>query len=326
MSILRRKLKAWVCERYGELELRQAVKPELVDDGVLVRVHATSINRADWYGFLGAPLIARAMIGLRKPRSRFIGGDFAGVAEAVGKDVEGIRPGDEVFGARTGAFADYVCARRAVARKPADIGFEEAAAVGIAATTALQGLRDKGGVQPGQKVLINGASGGVGTFAVQIAKTLGAGHVTAVCSTRNVEQARALGADEVIDYTREDFTRRPERFDLIFDNAGTHSWRECCRALTPTGTLVLVGAQMKSRLFSPLGHIAGVLLASRFSKRKAVFFIAKINRLDLELLGEWIEAGKVRPVIEQRYEFDRLEDALRRMGEGHARAKLVVTV
>jgi NADPH:quinone reductase-like Zn-dependent oxidoreductase len=315
-----------VCERYGELELRELEKPELVDDGVLVRVHATSINRADWYGMQGAPLIARGMIGWRKPRSAFIGGDFAGVAEAVGKDVEGIEPGDEVFGARTGAFADYVCARKGVARKPANVSFEEAAAVGIAGTTALQGLRDKGGLQPGQKVLINGASGGVGTFAVQIAKALGAGRVTAVCSTRNVEQARALGADEVIDYSQEDFTRRPERYDLIFDNAGTHSWRECCRVLTPKGTLVAVGAQMKSRLFSPLGHIAGVLLASRFSRRKGVFFVAKINRPDLELLAEWMEAGKVRAVIEQRFEFGALEDALRRMGEGHARAKLVVTL
>ena len=315
-----------ICERYGELELREVEKPTLVDDGVLVRVLATSINRADWYMHIGAPLIARGMTGWRKPKSDLIGGDFAGIAEAVGKDVEGIEPGDEVFGARTGAFSDYVCARKGVARKPSNISFEEAAAVGIAATTALQGLRDKGGLQPGQRVLINGASGGVGTFAVQIAKALGAGHVTAVCSTRNVEQARALGADEVIDYTREDFTRRPERYDLIFDNAGTHSWRECCRVLTPKGTLVAVGAQMKNRLFSPLGHIAAVLLASRFSRRKGVFFVAKINRPDLEVLAGWMEAGKVRPIIEQRYEFGELEDALRHMGEGHARAKLVVTL
>jgi len=315
-----------VCEHYGELELREVEKPELADDGVLVRVVATSINRADWYMLIGAPLVARAMTGLRKPKSELIGGDFAGVAEAVGKDVEGIEPGDEVFGARTGAFADYVCARMGVARKPANISFEEAAAVGVAATTALQGLRDKGALQPGQRVLINGASGGVGTYAVQVAKALGAGHVTAVCSTRNVEQARALGADDVIDYTREDFTRRPERYELIFDNAGSHSWRECCRVLTPRGTLVAVGAQMKNRMFSPLGHIAGVLLASRFSRRKGVFFVAKINRPDLELLAEWMEAGKVRSVVEHRYEFGELEDALRRMGEGHAQAKLVVTL
>jgi NADPH:quinone reductase-like Zn-dependent oxidoreductase len=318
-------LKAAICERYGELKLTEAEKPELADDGVLVRVHATSINRADWYGFLGAPLVARVMVGVRGPRSKLIGVDYAGVAEAVGKEVEGIRPGDEVYGARTGAFSDYVCCRVGVARKPANLSFEEAAAVPVAAITALQGLRDKGGLQAGQRVLVNGASGGVGTFAVQIAKALG-GHVTAVCRTRNVEQARDLGADEVIDYTREDFTRGTTPYDLIFDNAGTHSWRQCCRVLTPSGTLVAVGAQMKNKLFSPLGHIAATLLASCFSRRKGAFFIAKVNRPDLELLRDWIEAGKVRPVIERRFEFAELEQALRYMGEGHARAKLVVTL
>ncbi len=216
-------MKAVVRDTYGStdvLELREVEKPALTDDGVLVRVHAASVNRLDWYTLTGTPYVARVATGLRGPKSLVLGSDFAGTVAAVGADVTAFHPGDEVFGGRSGSFAEYVCARLGVAHKPSNLTFEEAAAVPVAAITALQGLRDKGKLQPGQKVLVNGASGGVGTFAVQIAKALG-GEVTAVCSTRNVDLVRSLGADRVIDYTSEDFTRSGDRYDLLFDNAGT---------------------------------------------------------------------------------------------------------
>jgi NADPH:quinone reductase-like Zn-dependent oxidoreductase len=265
------------------------------------------------------------MMGLLKPRSQLLGGDFAGTAEAVGKDVTDIAPGDEVFGGRDGAFAEYVCSRNGVARKPANLSFEEAAAVPVAALTALQGVRDKGRLEPGQKVLINGASGGVGTFAVQIAKALGA-DVTAVCSTRNVEQAESLGADRVVDYTREDFTRSGTRYDIVFDVAGSRSWSEVRRVLEPHGTLVMVGAPEGDRWLGPVSHLAKVRLASLRSDPKAVFFIAKFNKPDMDVLRELVESRKVKPAIERRYELSEIADALRYMGEGHAQGKLVVTV
>jgi NADPH:quinone reductase-like Zn-dependent oxidoreductase len=212
-----------------------------------------------------------------------------------------------------------------VARKPANLTFEEAAAVPVAALTALQGLRDHGQLGPGQKVLVNGASGGVGTFAVQIAKALGA-EVTAVCSTRNVEQARSLGADRVIDYTREDFTRSGERYDLILDVAGTKSWSRYRRVLKPHGTLVMVGAPKANRLLGPLGHIARVRLAAWRGSQKAVFFVAKFNKPDLDALRELLESGNVKPVVEKRYELGEVADALRYMGEGHAQGKIVISV
>jgi NADPH:quinone reductase-like Zn-dependent oxidoreductase len=323
-------MKAAVRDRYGSpdvVELHEINKPVPADDEVLVRVRAASVNPADWYGVTGRPYVGRAAMGLRKPKSNRLGVDFAGTVEAVGKDVTQFRLGDEVFGGRDGAFAEYVCVReeRAVVPKPANVTFEQAAAVPIAALTALQGLRDKGQLQPGQKVLINGASGGVGTFAVQIAKALGA-EVTGVCSTRNVDLVRSLGADHVIDYTREDFTRSDRRYDLMLDVAGSRSWSECRRVLEPQATLVIVGAPKGSRLMGPLSHMVKVRLAAVRSSRKVVFFIAKFNKADMEVLRELLEAGKVTPVIDRRYELSEIADAFRYMGEGHAQGKIVLTV
>ena len=322
------KMKAIVRDTYGPpevLKLGEVEKPELPDDRVLVRVHAASVARGDWYSLIGL-YVARAEMGLRRPKSRLVGGDFAGTIEAVGKDVTDFQPGDEVFGARSGALAEYVAARTtAVALKPADVTFDEAAAVATSAITALQGLRDKGQLQPGQKVLINGASGGVGTFAVQIAKALGA-EVTAVCSTRNVDLVRSLGADHVVDYTREDFTRSDERYDLMFDNAGSRSWRECKRVLEPGARVVLVGGQMGGPVMGPMGHVLQTKFASMFGGRKAVFFVAKFNGDDMQTLRELLEAGKVTPVVDRRYPLSEVADAFRYLGEGHAQGKVVITI
>jgi NADPH:quinone reductase-like Zn-dependent oxidoreductase len=308
----------------GALRVEEVERPEPADDSVLVRVHAASLNRLDWYSAAGSPYIGRVSMGVLRPKQRVLGVDFAGTVEAAGKDVTGLAPGDEVFGVRSGAFAEYVCARDAVALKPANVTFEQAAAVPVAGLTALQGLRDKGAVQPGQKVLIHGASGGVGTFAVQVAKALGA-EVAAVCSTRNVDLVRSLGADRVFDYTREDFARSGERYDVVFDNAGTRSWRACARVLAPDGTVVLVGGP-KHRVLGPVGHVARMLLRSRLARRRAVFFISKPNRADLDTLRELIEAGKVTPAVERAYPLSEIGEALAYMGEGHAQSKVVVTV
>jgi NADPH:quinone reductase-like Zn-dependent oxidoreductase len=316
-------MKAALTLKYGSLVVHDVEKPEPAAGEALVRVRATSLNAVDWYGLNGRPYLARALMGLRKPKTSESGSDFAGVVEAVGGDVDGLAPGDEVYGAQGGSFAEYVVASKAIAGKPANLSFEEAAAVPLAGFTALQGLRDHGGLRLGQRVLVNGASGGVGTFAVQIAKSLGA-EVHAVCSTRNVEQTRALGADRVFDYTGEDFTRSGVRYDLLFDNAGNRSWVSMRRVLAPTGTIVLVGGPRK-RLLGPLGHIVRVTLASKPGKRNATFFIAKPNGDDLVVLRDLIEAGQVKPVIEQRYELAQIDDAMRAMN-GHARAKRVVTV
>ena len=318
-------MKAALVAKYGSLVLQDVEKPEPAEGEVLVRVRATSLNAVDWYRLAGRPYIARPLTGLRRPKSSDLGGDFAGVVEAVGDDVADLAPGDEVYGCQGGAFAEYVVAGTAVGRKPSNLSFEEAAAVPVAGFTALQGLRDHGGVRPGRKVLVNGASGGVGTFAVQIAKALGA-EVHAVCSTRNVEQAWALGADRVFDYTREDFTRSDARYDVLFDNAGNRSWRAMRRVLVPGGTIVLVGGPRRKRMLGPLGHIVRVMLASKLGRGRAVFFMAKPNRDDLATLRDLIEAGDVKPVIEQRYELARIAEAMRWMGEGHARAKAVVTL
>jgi NADPH:quinone reductase-like Zn-dependent oxidoreductase len=323
-------MKAAVRDRYGSpdvVELREIDKPVPPDDEVLVRVRAASLNMADWYAVAGRPYVGRAQMGLRKPKSNRLGVDYAGTVEAVGKNVTEFRPGDEVFGGRDGAFAEYVCARadRSMVLKPANVTFEQAAAVPIAAITALQGLRDKGRLQPGQKVLINGASGGVGTLAVQIAKALGA-EVTAVCSTRNVDAARSLGADNVIDYTQEDFTRTEQRYDLMLDIAGSRSWSACKRVLDPHATLVLVGGPKTNRMFGPLGHVIKVRLGGLLARRKVVFFIAKFNKADMVVLQELLEAGQVAPVVERRYELSEIADALRYMGEGHAQGKIILTV
>lgn len=323
-------MRAVVCTSFGSpdvLEIREIEKPTPADDEVLVRVRAASVNPADWYGVMGRPWVARPTMGFFKPKETRVGVDFAGAVEAIGKDVTQFDPGDEVFGGRTGAFAEYVCVpeERAVVPKPANVTFEEAAAMPVAALTALQGLRDKGGLKPGQRVLVNGASGGVGTFAVQIAKALGA-EVTGVCSSRNVDLARSLGADHVIDYTREDFTRSDRRYDLLLDGVGSRSWSECRRVLEPQATLVIVGAPKGSRLMGPLSHMVKVRLAAVRSSRKVVFFIANFNKADMVVLQELLEAGKVKPVIDKRYELSEIADAFRYLGEGHAQGKIVITV
>jgi NADPH:quinone reductase-like Zn-dependent oxidoreductase len=322
-------MRAIVRDAYGTpdvLRLEEVERPALADDGVLVRVQAASVNRGDWYALLGRPAFARPMMGgLRRPKERLLGSDFAGIVEAVGTNRNDLRPGDEVFGARTGAFAEYVCARAAVVPKPERVTFAEAAAVPVAALTALQGLRDHGRLEQGQRVLVNGASGGVGSFAVQLAKALGA-HVTAVCSTRNLERAQVLGADRVIDYTREDFTRTRERYDLLFDNAGSRSWRQCSRVLTPRGAVVLVGGPMGSRLLGPIGHIGAMVIRAKPSRRTARFFVAKFNTKDMQLLHDLLDDGKLTPMIDRCYALEDTADALRYMGEGHAQGKIVITV
>ncbi len=323
-------MRAAVRDRYGPpdvVEIRELDKPAPADDELLVRVQATSVNPAEWYSVAGRPTLFRAQLGFRKPKSNRLGVDFAGTVEAVGKDVTRFRAGDEVFGGKSGAFAEYVCVREAgaVAPKPANVTFEQAGAVGVAGLTALQGLRDKGQLQSGQRVLINGASGGVGTFAVQIAKALGA-EVTGVCSTRNVELARSLGADHVVDYTREDFTRSDRRYDLLFDIAGSRSWSDCKRVLNPKAILVMVGAPKGNPLIGPLSHIVATRLAAVGGGRKVVFFVAKFNQADMEVLRDLLESGKVTPAVDRRYELSQTADALRYLGEGHAQGKIVVTV
>lgn len=320
-------MKAIVHHRYGSpavLELQEIPKPALTDDGVLVRVHASSVNPAEWYGISGL-LIARLGGGLFKPKDPSLGVDFAGVVEAVGSSVTDFKPGDEVYGGRSGAFAEYVCVRKAVTRKPANLTFEQAAAVGTAALTALQGLRDYGKLQPGQKVLINGAAGGVGTFAVQIAKAFGA-EVTGVCSTRNVELIRSLGADHVVDYTQDDFTRSGRQYDLFFDVAGGRSWSDCKRVLTPQSIFVIVGGPKGNPWIGPLSHIIKMRLGALGAPQKPVFFIAKFNREDLVVLRELIEAGKVQPVVDRTYPMSQMVDAMRYLGTGHARGKVVITM
>jgi NADPH:quinone reductase-like Zn-dependent oxidoreductase len=324
-------VKAAVRRRWGRakdvVELADVPKPHPGADEVVVRVLASSINRGDYYALGGVAVLMRPLIGgFLRPKTERIGGDFAGVAEAVGKDVTDIQPGDEVYGCRTGAFAQYVAVKQAVASKPANLSFEEAAAVPVAALTALEALRDKGDLKPGQRVLVNGASGGVGIFAVQLAKALGASHVTAVCSTRNVEQARSLGADRVIDYTREDYTRGDERYDLIVDVAGNRSWRANRHVLEPGGKRVLVGMPKGNRFTGPAGGLIRFMVSQQFSKGRQAFFVCKPNRANLAFLRELIEAGKVRPVVDHVYPFSEVAAALETMGEGHVQGKLVVQV
>ena len=323
-------MKAILHTRYGSpdfLELREVDRPVIEDHQALVRVHASSVNPSEWYTVNG-PLFVRIMgrEGLRTPKRTAVGSDLAGRIEAVGKEVEEFQPGDDVFGTTLGAWAEYAPAREVrLARKPANVSFEEAAAVPIAGITALQALRDHGGVQPGQKVLINGASGGVGTFALQLAKSFGA-DVTAVCSTRNVELAGSLGADRVVDYTQEDFTRCGERHDLMLDIGGGRSFSACRRTLTPEATVVIIGARMKARGLGPLPHIVRMRAGALGRSQPIKFFVAQIKKEDLAFLGELLEAGKVKPVIDRRYELSEVPDALRYLGEGHARGKIVITM
>lgn len=324
-------MKAIVYEKYGSpdvLRLSEIDRPAVTDDGVLVRVHAASVNPVDWHSMTGTPYLVRMQAGLRTPKSKVLGVDFAGTVEEVGKDVTQFQPGDEVFGARNGSLAEYVCVReeRAVVHKPAGVTFEDAGAVAVAAISALQGLRDKGKIESGQKVLINGASGGVGSFAVQVAKWFGA-EVTAICSTRNVETARSIGADRVIDYTQEDFTRKGERYDLILDVAGNRSWSDYKRVLASKGTLVVVGGPKGNRWIGPLSQALKLRLGSIGDSRRVVApFLAKINKADLLVLQKLLEAGTVRTVIDRQYELSEAPEAFRYLGDGHARGKVVVTV
>ena len=321
-------MKAIVHERYGRpevLELREVDMPVIEDHQVLVRVHASSVNPAEWYGVTG-PFFSRPSSGLLKPKRKLVGGDLSGTVETVGKDVKDFQPGDEVFGTSGGSWAEYAPAREVrLAPKPANVSFEEAAAVPIAAITALQALRDHGRVQPGQKVLINGASGGVGAFAVQLAKSFGA-DVTGVCSTRNVELARSLGADRVVDYTQEDFTKLSDRYDLMLDIAGSRSFSEFRRVLKPKAKVMLVGGRMTYRGFGPLPHLAGTLLASKGRSQTVKSYVAKITKEDLVYLGGLLETGKVKAVIDKSYALGETPEALAYLGEGHARGKIVITM
>lgn len=319
-------MKAVVYPKYGHpnvLEIRELEKPVPGPGEVLVRVHASSVNIAEWYAMTGL-LFARLRGGLFKPKNTRLGADFAGVVEAVGKDVSDFKAGDEVFGGRGGAFAEYVTVRNAIAHKPAKVTFEEAAAVPTAGLTALQGLRDYGKIQPGQKVLINGASGGVGSFAIQIAKALGA-EVTAVCSTRNAAHARSLGADHVIDYTKEDFTRSGQQYDLLFNVNGSRFWSDYKRVLKPGAIFVLVGGP-RTPLIGPLSLFIKTRIGMLGSSQKLVFFIAQFNREDMLVLKDLLETGKVKPFIECTYPMSQIAEAMRHLGKGHAQGKIVVTM
>lgn len=311
-------MKAIVYHTYGPpdvLRLEEIAQPSPADEEVLVRIRAASLNMADRHLMRGS-FVIRCIAGLLHPKQTRAGLDLAGEVVAIGARVTQFRPGEEVFGAARGSFAEYVCAKESrLALKPRNATFEEAAATPGAATTALQGLRDNGRVQSGQRVLINGASGAVGTFAVQIAKSLGA-HVTAVCSTRNIEMIRTLGADRVIDYTNENFTQSQERYDVIFDSIGNHSLSSCLRLLCPGGSYVVNGG--------PMFRLMLAILLSRFNK-KIVFFLARIKQSDLNELKGLIEAKKITPLIDRRYALAEVCDAMRYLEEGHARAKIVIT-
>jgi NADPH:quinone reductase-like Zn-dependent oxidoreductase len=323
-------MKAIVQDRYGEpeavLELQEIDKPVVKNGEVLVRVHAASVHVGDWMMVTGVPYIARPAYGLPKPKNRVPGTDIAGTVEAVGKGVTGLGPGDEVFGWCTGAFAEYVCAAAdRFLTKPANLTFEQAAAVGVSASTALQLLRDQGKVQAGQKVLINGASGGVGTYAVQIAKALGA-EVTGVCSTRNVDMVRSIGADHVVDYTREDFTQGKEHYDFILDNVGNHSLSAIRRVLTPSGKLQANNGTSGGRLFGTTGTVLKTAAGSRFIHKQLGPSIKFQNRKDLVALKGLIEARKVTPVIDGPYPLSGTGEAIAHVGEGHARGTVVITI
>jgi NADPH:quinone reductase-like Zn-dependent oxidoreductase len=322
-------MKAIISSEFGPpdvLRLQEVEKPVIGDDGVLVRVRAASVNPLDWHLMRGEPYIARFMgMGLRRPRDPARGIDVAGMVEAVGKDVTQFRPGDAVFGMKGGALAEYVAGKeRNFVPKPAGITFEQAAAIPVAGVTALQALRDFGHLQPGQSVLINGAAGGVGTFAVQIAKAFG-GHVIAVTSTRNLELVRSIGAGQVVDYTRDDFTRSGQRYDLILDNVGNCSLRRLRRILAPEGTLVLVGGK-SGRWVGAMPRYRMASILSRFVDQTLVKFHANIGKDDALVLKELVEAGKVTPVIDRVYPLAETREAFRYLEAGHARAKVVITV
>jgi NADPH:quinone reductase-like Zn-dependent oxidoreductase len=314
---------------YGlaNLKLEEVEKPVPNDDQILVRVRAASVNPYDWHFIEGTPKIMRAGIGLRKPKETRLGGDVAGQVEAVGKNVTQFKPGDEVFGLCRGAFAEYCLGRSKLALKPDGITFEQAASVPVAAITALQGLRDKGKIQQGQKVLINGASGGVGTFAVQIAKSLGA-HVTGVCSTRNVDMVRSLGADEVIDYSKEDFTKSGQRYDVLLDNVANHSLSECRGVLTPKGKYVMIGGggANEQGFIGLMARPLKAILMAPFVSQEMGMMMANVDNKDLTVLADMMQSGKLKPVIDRTYKLSEVPVAIRYLEEGHARGKVVITL
>jgi NADPH:quinone reductase-like Zn-dependent oxidoreductase len=314
-------MKAIVQDRYGSpdvLELAEIDKPDMKPTEVLVHVRAAAVNPLDWFALSGG--IGRLFFGVRRPRIRVRGVDLAGVVEAVGQDVKRLRPGDQVYGGCRGSFAEYASAsENELAPKPANLTFEQAAAVPVAGLTALKAMRDAAQVRPGQKVLVNGAAGGVGTFAVQIARAFGA-EVTGVCSTRNVDLVRSIGADHVIDYTREDFTRSGRQYDVILDNAGTGGLSRSRRVLSPDGTLIYNNGT------HGLGPIIRLQLMRPFVRQKFPFFITKINFADLVTLGGLIESGRVTPVIDHTYPLSETAAAIGHVGEGHARGKVIVTI
>ncbi len=319
-------MKAIVYHNYGSpdvLKLEDIQKPEPKDNEVLVKVHAASANPLDWHLMRAEPFLARLENGLLKPKNTKLGADVAGRVEAVGSNITQFQVGDEVFGSCSGAFAEYVCASEAlVVLKPAHTSFEAAAAVPVAALTALQGLRDKGQLKPGQKVLINGASGGVGTFAVQIAKSFGT-EVTGVCSTLNLEMVRSIGADHVIDYTQEDFTQNGQHYDLIFDAVGNRSVSDYRRALSPTGIGSVAGFTTMSRLLQVI--VLGAWVSKTGSQQIGLMNTAKANKQDLTFIKELLESGKVVPVIDRAYPLSEVPDAIRYLEKGHARGKVVIT-
>ena len=324
-------MKAILSCEYGveNLQLRDIEKPIPNDNEVLVRVRAASINPADGHLIRGVWLM-RPMLGMRKPKNARFGTDFAGIVEAVGKSVTDFKPGDEVFGAKNGAVAEYICVRadKGVVLKPANITFEQAGSVGVAGVTALQGLRDKGHIHAGQKVLVNGASGGVGTFAVQIAKSFGA-EATAVCSTHNVELVKSIGADRVIDYTKEDFTKTDQRYDIIYDLVGNHSFSERRQILPPNGICVLAGmggAGLHPESWGRLCANFASAFRSNFTSQKFVTYIAKLTKDDLNVLRDLMQSGKVAPVIDRTYKMSETQTAVRYLEEGHAHGKIVITM
>jgi NADPH:quinone reductase-like Zn-dependent oxidoreductase len=313
-------------DRYGSpdvLEIGEVDRPEPTDEQALVRVHASSVNAYDWHMLRGKPYLARLSEGLRRPKTTILGLDVAGVVEAVGDNVTHVKPGDRVFGSRTGAFAEYVASKNMVPM-PANLTFEQAAAVSTAGQTALQGLRDHGGLKAGERVLINGAGGGVGTFAVQIARAFGA-EVTAVTSTRNVEMASSIGADHVVDYTSEDFTRGKQRYDLILDIGGNHPLARLRRTLTANGRVVMVAPQ-PGQWIGPVARMAGAFITNRLGAKPARGFLATVNTDDLMALKELIEAGRITPVIDRTYSFSQIPEAIRYVEGGQVGGKVVVTV
>lgn len=322
-------MRAIVHDEYGfpdVLRIDEVDKPRAGDDEVLVRVHAASVNPYDWHMMTGKPYLVRTQAGLRRPKQRIPGVDVAGVVDAVGKNITGLEIGDEVFGTGRGAYAEFVVASGdRIVPKPENVTFVQAAAVPMAAVTALQSLRDKGQIRTGHKVLVNGASGGVGSFAVQIAKSFGA-EVTGVCSTRNVDMVRSLGADHIVDYTEQDFTRSDQQYHLILDIVGNHSLRKYRRALTPEGIYVSAGWENKRNWIQPLTHLAKVLFASLIGRQKMVGMLARFNQPDLITLAELMESGAMTPVIDRTFDLAEAPAALRNQGDGHARGKTVITV